>query len=447
MVFDSVTFLFRFFPIFMTAYFLIPGKGKNLLLCLGSMLVCAWGDPGSLVLLLGSILFHYIMGMLLDNLRGKTAGKVVLLVALCLDICGLSVGVGRSAVALSIWAIHGISYCLDVYSGAAESFLNPVHLAVYLSFFPVWMAGPILSYREMEPQIRNRSVKAKDVKDGLKRICFGLTKKVFLGDRFGALWGEVLHRGAEQMSAGTAWLGAVAFLFWLFFTFSGYADIAVGLSRMLGFSVPENFLYPFQSVSVSDFCNRFLRSVTAFLRQILVQSLDLEHKNVLLKGIFILLAGGIAGLLLDRGLSAVVCGVFIALFFLLEKIGLGKLLQGLSKPVGMLYTMVVVLVAGVILGLGDLSLLLPYGKSLIGLRGVLDRQFFFLGEQYLVYLALGSIVASAIPELLVEKLRASKSGFGMALYRLGEIVLPAACLLWTMIWAFGTGYPEFAFSF
>ncbi|MGN0424931.1 MAG: MBOAT family O-acyltransferase [Acetatifactor sp.] len=447
MVFDSVTFLFRFFPVFMVAYYLIPKKCRNLLLFLGSLFVCSWGSGRTLLILMLSVLTNYMCGLLLDNLKEKKSGKLVLFLALCLNLWGLMFGAGRSIVALSFWAIHGISYCMDVYSGRTESFMNPIHLGVYLTFFPVWMAGPILQYSDMEAQIRHRSITPEHVKDGLKRICFGLTKKVFLGDRCGALWGEILHRGVENCSAGTAWLGAIAFLMWLYFTFSGYADLAVGLAKMLGFTIRENFHRPAFSVSVTDFCNRFLCSVSAFLKRVLFDFFDLEHKNRFLQCTVALLAGGIAGIWLQKSLSALLCGLFLAFFLCLEKIGLSNLLEALSKPIRMLYTDLIVLAAGVVLGVSDVALVLPYGKSLLGLGGLVDREFFFLSEQYLVYLIVGAVVASGVLDSLVEKIRESKSGLGMAIYRFGEIAVPAVCLLWTLIWAVGTGYPEFVFSF
>ena len=447
MVFDSVTFLFRFFPVFMVAYYLIPKKGRNLLLFLGSLFVCSWGSGRTLLILLLSVLTDYMCGLLLDNLREKKSGKLVLLLALCLNLWGLMFGAERSIVALSFWAIHGISYCMDVYSGRTESFMNPIHLGVYLTFFPVRMAGPILQYSDMEAQIRHRSITPEHVKDGLKRICFGLTKKVFLGDRCGALWGEILHRGVENCSAGTAWLGAIAFLMWLYFTFSGYADLAVGLAKMLGFTIPENFNCPVFSVSVTDFCSRFFCSVSAFLRRIGVGFLGMERRNIILQCMMILLAGGAAGIWLQKSLSALLCGLFLAFFLCLEKMGLSRLLEALSKPIRMLYTDLIVLAAGVILGVSNVKLILPYGKSLLGLSGLVDREFFFLSEQYLVYLLAGAVVACGVLDRLADKIRESRSGLGMAIYRFGEIAVPAVCLLWTLIWAVGTGYPEFVFSF
>lgn len=447
MVFDSVTFLFRFFPVFMIVYYLIPRKGKNLLLFLGSMFVCSWGSRLTFFLLLLSVLTNYMCGMLLDNLQQKKSGKMVLILALGMNLCGLVFGAGRSAIGLSFWAIHGISYCLDVYSGRRESFMNPIHTGVYLSFFPVWMAGPILQYDEMEAQIRQRTVTPEMVKDGLKRICFGLTKKVFLGDRCGALWGEILHRGVENCSAATAWLGAFAFLMWLYFTFSGYADLAVGLSKMLGFHISENFNCPACSLSVTDFCHRFLCSVSAFLKRIGVGFLGMEHRNIIFQCLLILLAGGAAGVWLQKSLSALLCGLFLAFFFCLEKLGFSNVLEVLSKPIRMLYTLLVVLLTGAILGLSEVTLILPYGKALFGFGGLVDRTFFFLGEQYLVYLIVGAVAASGLVDRLVGKIRESKTGLGIAIYRFGEILVPAACLLWTLIWAVGAGYPEFVFSF
>lgn len=447
MTFDSVTFLFRFLPVYMIAYYMIPKKGKNLLLFLGSLFVCSWGSRSTLFFLMLSVLINYMCGLLLENLQEKKLGRLMLFLALCMNLGGLVFGSSRSLVGLSFWSIHGISYCLDVYSGRAESFMNPIHLGVYLTFFPVWMAGPILQYSEMGPQIRQRKVSAELVKDGLKRICFGLTKKVFLGDRCGALWEEILHRGVENCSAGTAWLGAAAFMMWVYFTFSGCADLAVGLAKLLGFQIPENFRYPLFSLSVTDFCHRFLCSIAEFLKRIGVSFSGAEQRNVILQCILLLLAGGVSGLWLQKSLSALLCGLFLGAFLCIEKLGFSKVLGALSKPVRILYTNIVVLLAGVILGLPEVENLLPYGKALIGLEGVVDRTFVFLGGQYLVYLMIGAVLLSGVIDRLVEKFRSAKTGLGIAMYRFGEIVAPAVCFLWTMIWAVGTGYPEFVFSF
>ena len=262
MVFSSVVFLFRFLPLFFLLYYLVPERMKNVILFLGSLIFYAWGEPVYVLLMLFSTVVDYVHGRLLERLRGKRAARLVVLssvlinlAVLCffkyadfliqsvnavfgtkLPLFGLGLPIG-----ISFYTFQTMSYTIDVYRGQAKMQRSLLDFGVYVTMFPQLIAGPIVKYRDVEESLHHRKITIFDVSEGLKRFCAGLGKKVLLANNIGELWAYVSGLDPRGMSMLTAWLGILGFGFQIYFDFSGYSDMAIGLGRMLGFRFPENF--------------------------------------------------------------------------------------------------------------------------------------------------------------------------------------------------------------
>lgn len=288
MVFSSIVFLFRFLPLFFILYYLVPERMKNLLLFLGSLFFYAWGEPVYVLLMLFSTVADYIHGRLLGRLRGKRGARYVLLSSVLINLgilCFFKYAdfliqtvnglLGADLpllelplpIGISFYTFQTMSYTIDVYRGEAKVQKNLLDFGVYVTMFPQLIAGPIVKYRDVEKEIRHRAIDLYSVSDGLKRFCIGLGKKVLLANQIGELWNQVSGMEMRDMSVMTAWLGILAFAFQIYFDFSGYSDMAIGLGRMLGFGFPENFNYPYVSTSVTEFWRRWHISLGSWFRE------------------------------------------------------------------------------------------------------------------------------------------------------------------------------------
>lgn len=272
MVFSSVEFLLYFLPAFGILYGITPGKCKNVTLLTGSLVFYGIGEPHFLVLLLCSVLVNYFIGLHLGVGRKKSrnsrneklhrrqrrllflaiAGNVGLLV-----LFKTASGKGGIPLGISFYTFQILSYLIDVYQGEVERENSFLRLSTYITMFPQLVSGPIVSYGEVREALIQRKTKAEEIQDGLRVFTLGLAGKVLLADRIGILWHEVQVTGFESISTPLAWMGALAFSMKIYFDFYGYSLMAIGLGRMLGFELPENFCTPYMATSVRDFYRRW----------------------------------------------------------------------------------------------------------------------------------------------------------------------------------------------
>ena len=282
MVFSSVLFLFRFLPIFMICYFLVPRNMKNLVLFLGSLVFYAWGEPVYIFLMLFSTISDFVWGRLIEDYRGKDCSRIFLLCSVVINLfilgffkyadfllqtvntvfgtsiplLGLPLPIG-----ISFYTFQTMSYVIDVYRGDAKAQRNILQFGVYVTMFPQLIAGPILKYHQIEKYLQERRSDLDAISYGAKRFVTGLAKKVLLANNLGLLWTQISSLKNDQMSVLMAWIGIVAYAFQIYFDFSGYSDMAIGLGAILGFHFPENFNYPYIATSVTDFWHRWHKSV------------------------------------------------------------------------------------------------------------------------------------------------------------------------------------------
>ncbi|MCH5340802.1 MAG: MBOAT family protein [Acetatifactor sp.] len=450
MVFSSVLFLFRFLPIFMICYFLAPGRMKNFILFLGSLFFYAWGEPIYVVLMLFSTVVDYVNGRLIERCRGSRKAVLPLIASVVINLgllgffkyadfliqtvntlagtalplleLGLPIGI-------SFYTFQTMSYTIDVYRGEAKVQKNILDFGVYVAMFPQLIAGPIVKYREVEERLHNRHMDVVAISHGLKRFCMGMAKKVLLANNLGALWTEISVQNYQSMSMMTAWLGMLAFAFQIYFDFSGYSDMAIGLGEILGFHFPENFNYPYISASITEFWRRWHISLGSWFREYVYIPLGGNRKGLPRQLFNILIVWMLTGIWHGAGWNFLLWGLWFACLLVLEKMFLGRVLSWFPRVVGILYTCAAVLIGWVLFELATLGDILSYLRAMVGTSGFLDANAFYLGREYLVLLVIGAVASTPIPKKLAIRLERSKTGLCMAIFRLGEKIIPAALLL------------------
>ena len=464
MVFSSVLFLFRFLPIFMICYYVAPRGMKNLILLFGSLFFYAWGEPVYVLLMLFSIAVDYFNGRMIERFRGTPKARLFLLSSVVINLFVLGffkyadflIGTVNAVfgadlpllnlplpIGISFYTFQTMSYTIDVYRGEAKVQKNLLDFSVFVTMFPQLIAGPIVKYRDVARELRSRSADICAISHGLKRFCVGLGKKVLLANQMGQLWTQV--SAYTSMSAMTAWLGITAFALQIYFDFSGYSDMAIGLGEMMGFHFPENFNYPYISTSVTEFWRRWHISLGSWFREYVYIPLGGNRKGRARQLFNILIVWMLTGIWHGAGWNFLLWGLWFALFLSLEKLFLGKVLKALPGVVGFLYNTVVVLLGWVMFELGTLGQIWQYFQALTGGGGLYDRQALYLGRQYVILFFIAAVAATPFPHRLAERLEQSSTGVGTALYRLGEKVIPAAILLLSVAGVVDASYNPFLY--
>lgn len=467
MVFSSVIFLFRFFPFFFILYYLAPNKMKNLLLFLGSLFFYAWGEPVYVLLMLFSTVVDYTHGRLLERYRGKAMAKGILLSSVIINLfvlcffkyadfliqtvnslAGLSLPLMNLPlpIGISFYTFQTMSYTIDVYRGETKVQKNLLDFGVFVTMFPQLIAGPIVKYRDVEARLHNRKITLAAVNAGLQRFCVGLAKKVLLANNLGELWTVVSGGDFGELGMFTAWLGIMAFAFQIYFDFSGYSDMAIGMGEMLGFHFPENFNYPYISASVTEFWRRWHISLGSWFREYVYIPLGGNRKGLPRQLFNILAVWMLTGIWHGAGWNFLLWGLWFAFWLMLEKLFLGKALAWLPRAVGLLYTICVALGGWVLFALETPGQILGYFKAMAGAGGgITDSAFLYLARQYGVLFFVALISSTPLLHFLAGKVENSRTGAGIALWRFGEKVIPAALLLLSIAGIVEASYNPFLY--
>ncbi len=390
MVFSSVLFLFRFLPVFFICYYVAPGRMKNFILLLGSLIFYAWGEPVYILLMLFSTLSDYVHGRLIEKYRGGGRAKLFLVSSVLINLLVLcffkyadfliqtvNVLFGTSIpplnlplpIGISFYTFQTMSYTIDVYRGEAEVQRNLLDFGVFVTMFPQLIAGPIVKYRDVEERLHNRSVDICTVSCGMKRFCVGLAKKVLIANNIGELWSEISGMNLGEISALTAWLGILAFAFQIYFDFSGYSDMAIGLGKMMGFYFPENFNYPYISASVTEFWRRWHISLGSWFREYVYIPLGGNRKGLPRQLVNIFIVWMLTGIWHGAGWNFLLWGLYYLLFLMMEKFVLGHRMEQIPGLLRRGYLLLVVALGWLIFRVTDLSCLVTAFRGLFGGNG------------------------------------------------------------------------------
>lgn len=333
MLFNSPIFIFLFLPIVFILHCLIKKNIRNLLLLFSSLYFYAWGEPRAVFLMILSILFNWEIGKLIAKSdRRKKCAALIVGVSCNLGLLGYYKYYGALVemalpIGISFFTFQAISYIIDVYRGETDASYSLVNVALYISFFPQLIAGPIVKYRDIDSQIRKREISAEGVADGFKRFVYGLAKKVLIANTLGLCADTVYGYEVTSVDGMMAWVGALTYGFQIYYDFSGYSDMAVGLGAMFGFTLPENFRYPYLSKSVSEFWRRWHISLGSWFREYVYIPLGGSRKGRGRTYFNLAIVFFLTGLWHGARYTFVLWGLYHCMFVLLEKAGLQKWLD------------------------------------------------------------------------------------------------------------------------
>ena len=347
MSFGSLIFLFLFLPITLILYYIVPGRAKKAVLILLSFVFYAWGKPEHLVLLVLSVLFNYFSASEMMGWKdqgNELAAKIALFSAIGVDVCVLAVfkytGLGLP-LGISFYTFSIISYLADLYMEKAGMANNLVNFTLYVSFFPKITSGPIVQYGDFEEQLMSLKPGRHAVEDGFYQFLTGLFKKVLIADSLGAAFTYIVS--LDRMAAATAWLGAFFYFLQLYFDFSGYSDMAIGIARMLGFRFDKNFDYPYMSSSISEFWRRWHISLGAWFRNYVYIPLGGNRCSTLMQVRNLLIVWALTGIWHGSTLNFLVWGLYHGAFIMLERFVLKDRVEVIPRVLRIFVTDLIVL--------------------------------------------------------------------------------------------------------
>lgn len=373
MLFASLTFLCLFLPAVWLGSRLLPLRGQNVLLLLASLIFYAWGGPSYLALMLGSITLNWAGGFLIHGCRpGAAARTWALALVLAANIgllgwfkyYGFFTGILRGLpglgaipvreialpVGISFYTFQAMSYDIDLYRGRIRLQKSWLLLALYISFFPQLIAGPIVQYAQIERQLTQRAADAAAMAYGVKRFCWGLAKKVILANAFAARADEIYGLAPADASTGLAWLGALYYSLQIYYDFSGYSDMAIGLGELFGFHFPENFNYPYLAASITEFWRRWHMTLSGWFRDYLYIPLGGNRRGVPRTCVHLLVVFFVTGLWHGAQWQFVAWGVFYGILLVAERLFFAPLQtkRPLGRAAARIYTLFFVTVGWVL---------------------------------------------------------------------------------------------------
>lgn len=418
MVFSSLLFLTLFLPITFFLYYFLLRKHKNTVLLVVSLIFYAWGEPAHIFLMLLTTLYTWGMSLLLERFQQEGKQRLAdITLILCLvfglgtlgyykywgfltDILPFLKYIQSSTPALpigiSFYTFQAISYVIDVYRKDVKAQKNWANFAMYISFFPQLIAGPIVRYSDIEAQIERRSHSISNIYLGLRRFIFGLGKKVLLANQIGKVW-DIFSSGSGLSMAGT-WLGAIAFALQIYYDFSAYSDMAIGLGRMFGFHFTENFNYPYESTTITDFWRRWHISLGTWFREYVYIPLGGNRKGTRCQVRNLFIVWALTGLWHGAAWQFVFWGLYYFVFLAIEKFFLLKKMEKWPAVFRHLYSLVIIVLGWVLFASDSLSVAGTFYKAMFGIGvPLMNANAAFYISNYFVFLLILCVGVTKLP--------------------------------------------------
>lgn len=401
MVFSSSVFMFVFLPVVLLAYFLLPGrKAKNVWLLIASLFFYAWGEPVYVLLMLFSITMNWGVALALGSEKRSGGSRKALLALACvLNVLvigffkyegfvadNLNALIGYQLIpnlllplpiGISFYTLQALSYVIDVYRREVEPQRNILYLGMYIACFPQLIAGPIVRYQTIQDQVLNRKENLADFASGLRLFVVGLGKKVLLANTVAILATDMLARGGSEIGVVGAWGGLIAYTFQIFFDFSGYSDMAIGLGRMMGFKYLRNFNYPYISKSITEFWRRWHISLSTFFRDYIYIPLGGSRCSTGRWVFNIAVVWAVTGLWHGAAWNYILWGVYYGILLICEKLFWGKALAKAPGIIGHIYTIAIFVFGWSFFWITDPNQLVPYWQALVGQYGMTGTSTFW----------------------------------------------------------------------
>lgn len=455
MVFSSLIFLFIFFPLTLLLYFIARNiKTKNFILVVASLIFYSWGEPVWVILLIFSSILDYTVSHAIEKHRNQPITKFYLAVSVIINLgllaifkySGFFISTINSAFGLSLpepafslpigisfYTFQTMSYSIDVYRGnvkAQKSFMN---FLMFVSLFPQLIAGPIVRYSDIEDQISKRTVTTEAFSAGMTRFMAGLGKKVLIANYAGSLATSLL-KDIDSAAVMSVWFGVLFYAFQIYFDFSGYSDMAIGLGKMFGFDYPENFKYPYISTSITEFWRRWHITLSSFFRDYVYIPLGGNRVGVPRQILNLLIVWGLTGLWHGASWNFVLWGLYYFFFLCLEKFILKKFFDKIPSPIRWLYSMSVVLVGWMIFYFDDFQTLITAFSVAFGHAGnaftdPVSETLVINNVPFILIAAIASTPVLNVIRRLVEKSSPLSESILRIVYNIVMLILCVASLV------------------
>lgn len=459
MVFTSISFIYYFLPLLLIFYFVVPKKFRNIILLMFSVLFYFYGEPKYILLMLIEVLISYVVGLLIDKYKSKNILIIgifihVLLFGIFKYFNFVIINVNNLfhsnlnllnvvlPIGISFYTFQIISYEIDVYNKKVNVQNNILKYFLYVFLFPQLIAGPIVRYQDVNNEIDNRNVTFEMFANGLRRFIIGLSKKVIIANNLGELCNIYLNLGDKSVLF--TWIFAISYMLQIYFDFSGYSDIAIGLGKMLGFNFPENFNYPYMAKSITDFWRRWHMTLSSWFRDYVYIPLGGNKKGVLKQIRNILIVWSLTGLWHGASWNFIVWGLYFGILLILEKFILKKYFSNVPKFIKGIYTLFLVMISFVIFQGDNLSNDFNIIKGLFGLNGELfiNNVTLYYLKGYFLFIVLGVIGSTNYVKNLVIKI---SNGKGKKIINILEPIYLLILLIIVTMYLIDSSYNPFLY--
>ena len=479
MVFSSPTFLFLFLPIVLTLYWFFPGiKARNYWLLFTSLVFYAWGEVLFIFLLLASTLGNYLLGLWVDNTKDRHKRKAAIAVAVALNIGILAFFKYANFIAdnltpllhslglpplhsdiplpigISFFTFHALSYVIDIYRGKSRAATNPADTALYIFFFPQLIAGPILRWSAIAPQLLKRTPTPDRFAEGVRRFVWGLSKKVIVANVVAFPADQIFALSPEELSPSAAWFGLVCYTLQIYFDFSGYSDMAVGLGKMFGFKFIENFNYPYISQSIREFWRRWHISLSTWFRDYLYFPMGGSRVSEPRTYFNLLTVFFLCGLWHGASWTFIVWGLYHGIFLVLERTRFGTWVEALPRPLRHLYALLAVMGGWVLFRADTWPAAMAFFSALVGLGEAAQAQPLgrYATNQVLWSIGIGVVLSAPVWPWLrgsLARWTEARTGVGRTAAETASLVLDplltGMLLLVSAAWLAGGTYNPFIY--
>jgi alginate O-acetyltransferase complex protein AlgI len=426
-VFSSAIFLYTFLPITIILYYILKAKYRNILLLLASLIFYAWGEPIYVLLMIASIGFNWIIGIAIQSTSKRQIKKSILLTGVSVNLLvliyykyaffllsSLNTLIPQSTltphpivlpIGISFFTFHAISYLIDIHRHDAHALKNPLDMGLYISLFPQLVAGPIIRYHDIAAQIIHRKNTLDRFSSGIERFVYGLAKKVLIANALGEIADQAFNAPPSTLSMEMAWLGILCYSLQIYFDFSGYSDMAIGLARLFGFELTENFNYPYISRSIREFWRRWHISLSTWFRDYLYIPLGGNHVSPLRVKINLLIVFLLCGLWHGASWNFVLWGALHGILLTIERGRFGAILDHAPRPLSTLYTLLAISLTWVFFRANDIDHALTYLAAMAGntpVTGIAPQMAMHLHTQTLLTLLIAIALSTPIAHSLTR---------------------------------------------
>ncbi|MFJ7648971.1 MBOAT family O-acyltransferase [Lysinibacillus sp. NPDC097279] len=423
MVFSSLIFLYVFLPLVIVLYFISPKMLRNTILLLASLFFYAWGEPKYVLLMMLSIVLNYVLGIIIENTVSQSKRKTLLWLVIVSNLAilgyykyaGFFVDILNNYLAqpiewqavplpigISFYTFQALSYVIDVYRKDVKAQRNFLDLSLFITLFPQLVAGPIVRYQTVAEQIKKRIATADDWMIGTRRFVQGLAKKVLIANPMGEVADHVFSLSGGDLTTGTAWIGILAYSLQIYFDFSGYSDMAIGLARIFGFKFEENFNYPYIAQSVTDFWRRWHISLSSWFRDYVYFPLGgsrVSHEWKLYRNLLVVWT--LTGFWHGASWTFMAWGFYYGILICLEKWVLLKWLARIPRVLRHMYILIIVMIGWVFFRANDFTYAFAFIKALFGLSNaaLYNYETILLTKDYAIYFVIAIIFAMPVYKL------------------------------------------------